>query len=65
MAGDGKASMREISRKTGKGSVAVSKALYGFIEAGLAAEVEVTAVPQDAEREQSQHRGFFGLWSRK
>jgi len=57
--------MREIARKTGKGSVAVSKALYGFIEAGLAAEVEVPAVPQDAEREQSQRRGFFGLWSRK
>ncbi|MCX6083825.1 MAG: DUF4388 domain-containing protein [Caldiserica bacterium] len=62
---DGKASMREIARKTGKGSVAVSKALYGFMEAGLAAEVEAPAVPQDVEREQSQRRGFFGLWSRK
>jgi hypothetical protein len=62
---DGKTSVREIARKTGKGSVAVSKALYGFIEAGLATEVEVPAVPQDAEREKSQRRGFFGLWSRK
>jgi hypothetical protein len=62
---DGKASMREIARKTGKGSVSVSKALYGFMEAGLAAEVEPPAVPQGVEREQSQRRGFFGLWSRK
>lgn len=62
---DGKASMREIARKTGKGSVAVSKALYGFMEAGLAVEVEAPAVPQDVEREQAQRRGFFGLWSRK
>jgi hypothetical protein len=62
---DGKASMREIARKTGRGSVAVLKALYGFIEAGLAAEVDVPAVSQDAEREQPQHRGFFGLWSRR
>ncbi|MFA4953724.1 MAG: DUF4388 domain-containing protein [Patescibacteria group bacterium] len=62
---DGKASMREIARKTGKGSVAVSKALYGFIEAGLAAEVDVPGIPQDVEREQTQRRGFFGLWSRK
>ena len=63
---DGKASLREIARKTGKGSVAVSKALYGFIEAELAAEVvDVTAISQDAEREQLQRRGFFGLWSRK
>jgi hypothetical protein len=62
---DGKASLREIARKTGKGSVAVSKALYGFIEAGLAAEVDVPAISQDAEREQLQRRGFFGLWSRK
>lgn len=62
---DGKASMREIARKTGKGSVAVSKVLYGFMEAGLAAEVEAPAVRQDVEREQSQRRGFFGLWSRK
>jgi hypothetical protein len=66
MAGlDGKTSVREIAKKTGKGSVAVSKALYGFIEAGLATEVEVPAVRQDAEREKSQRRGFFGLWSRK
>jgi hypothetical protein len=62
---DGKTSMREIARKTGKGSVVVSKALYGFMEAGLAAEVEVPALPQDTEREQSERRGFFGLWSRK
>ncbi len=62
---DGKTSMREIARKTGTGGVTVSKALYGFMEAGLATEVEAPAVPQDAEEEQSQHRGFFSLWSRK
>ena len=66
MAGlDGKTSMREIARKTGKGSVIVSKALYGFMELGLAAEVEVSAVAQDTGQDQSQRRGFFGLWSRK
>jgi len=62
---DGKTSMREIARKTGQGSVAVSKALYGFIEAGLAAEADVSDIPQNVEREQSQRRGFFGLWNRK
>lgn len=62
---DGKTSIREIARKTGQGSVAVSKALYGFIEAGLAAEADVSGISQNVEREQSQHRGFFGLWSRK
>ena len=62
---DGKTSMREIARKTGKGSVVVSKVLYGFMEAGLATEVEVPVVSQDTERDQVQRRGFFGLWSRK
>ena len=66
MAGlDGKTSMREIAKKTGKGSVVVSKALYGFLELGLTSEVEVAAVAQDTEQDQSQRRGFFGLWSRK
>jgi hypothetical protein len=62
---DGKTSMREIARKTGKGSVVVSKALYGFIESGLATEVEAQAAPQDTEQDHVQRRGFFGLWSRK
>ena len=62
---DGKTSIREIARKTDKGSVVVSKVLYGFMEAGLAAEVEVPAISKDAEQEQTQRHGFFGLWSRK
>jgi hypothetical protein len=62
---DGKTSMREIARKTGKGSVAVSKALYGFIEVGLAVEVDVPSISQDVERGLSQRRGFFSLWNRK
>jgi len=62
---DGKTSMREIAKKTDKGSVVVSKVLYGFMEEGLAAEVETPANPKDAEREHSQRRRFFGLWSRK
>jgi hypothetical protein len=62
---DGKTSMREIARKTGKGSVKVSKALYGFMEAGLAVEVEAPSAVQDAEPAQPQHRSFLGLWSRK
>ncbi|HWQ21793.1 MAG TPA: DUF4388 domain-containing protein [Clostridia bacterium] len=62
---DGKMSMREIARKTGKGSVVVSKALYGFMEMGLTSEVEAVPVSQDEERGQPQRRGFLGLWSRK
>ena len=62
---DGKTSIREIARKTDKGSVVVSKVLYGFMEAGLAAEVEVPVISKDAEQEQAQRRGFFGHWSRK
>jgi predicted transcriptional regulator len=62
---DGKTSMREIARKTGKGSVTVSKALYGFMEAGLAVEVEAPSAVQDAEPAQPQRRSFLGLWSRR
>ncbi len=63
---DGKTSMREIARKTGKGSVAVSKALYGFMEAGLAAEVGSSSLLHRM-RNRTSHSivGFFGLWSRK
>lgn len=66
MAGlDGKMSLREIARTTGKGSIVVLKAVYGFLELGIAVEVKAPIVSLDVERDQVRRRGFLGLWNRK
>lgn len=62
---DGKTPLREIARAIGASSVAVAKAVYGFAEAGLAAEVEVKPVIDNVQEEASPRRGFLGLWSRR
>ena len=66
MAGlDGTTSLREIARKVGISSVSVAKAVYGFAEAGLAAEVEVKPAVDNTHEEVSPRRSFLGLWSRR
>jgi len=62
---DGKTSLRELARVIGASSVAVAKTVYGFVEAGLAAEVETVRPAADAEQEGSPRRGFLGLWNRR
>jgi len=62
---DGRTSLREIARRIGVSSVAVFKAVYGFVEAELAAEVEVAPSSAEPQQEASPRRGFLGLWSRR
>jgi hypothetical protein len=62
---DGKASIRDITNATNRGTVDVVKVVHGFVDTGLAAEAKIPAVAQDQESSQLQRRGFFGLWSRK
>lgn len=62
---DGKASLREIARRIGASSVAVSKAVYGLAEQGLAGEVESAPPAAEVAEEPSTRRGFLGLWNRR
>ncbi|MCE5193182.1 MAG: DUF4388 domain-containing protein [Candidatus Cryosericum sp.] len=62
---DGKTSLRELARVIGASSVAVAKTVYGFVEAGLAAEVEAVSPAVEPDQEVSPRRGFLGLWSRR
>jgi hypothetical protein len=62
---DGKASIREVANTTGKAIIAVAKMINEFVEAGLAAEVQIPVVEESREPGQPQRRGLFGLWTRK
>ena len=66
MAGlDGRTSLRELARRTGQGSVEVSKTIVGFMQSGLVREVETASAPVEEETERPAHRGFLSLWGRK
>jgi len=66
MAGlDGATSLRELARRTGQGSVEVSKTVVGFMQSGLIREVETQPAPAEEEAERPARRGFLSLWGRK
>ncbi|HNW84835.1 MAG: DUF4388 domain-containing protein [Candidatus Cryosericum sp.] len=66
MAGlDGTTSLRELARRTGQGSVEVSKTVVGFMQSGLVREVETQPAPAEEEAERPARRGFLSLWGRK
>ncbi|HEY9093379.1 MAG TPA: DUF4388 domain-containing protein [Candidatus Cryosericum sp.] len=66
MAGlDGLTSLRELARRTGQGSVEVSKTIVGFLQSGLVTEVDTQPAPAEEEAEHPSRRGFLSLWGRK
>lgn len=66
MAGlDGATSLRELARRTGQGSVEVSKTVVGFMQSGLIRAVETQPAPAEEEAERPARRGFLSLWGRK
>lgn len=62
---DGKASIREVANTTQKAIIAVAKVVNEFVQAGLAAEVQVPVAEESSEPVQPQRRSLFGLWTRK
>lgn len=62
---DGRTSLRELARRTGQGSVEVSKTIVGFMQSGLVTEVETQPAPSEEEAEHPARRGFLSLWGRR